>query len=208
MRKFAVLSLAVVGLMLPATASALVGVAVGVKGGQASYSGDVLPGSGDVGSGAAYGAVLEITTLPLVDLEFHANYFAKTFTYEFTVGGVPASSDIDFRDFNLEAVAKRTVFGVVAFPLKLYLGAGVGWHLLSTEVAKDVLAGQVDPAEADDPVALFKNHSKMAVHGLVGLRLSVPALPLGAFGEVRYGRIFTDSGLSLFQVEGGVLLEF
>jgi hypothetical protein len=112
----------------PAASWAVAGVGFGASVGFASYSGDILPSSGDLGEGVQYGAVIEITAFPVIDLELHANYFTKSFSYTYDVGGVPLGTDFEFRDVSVKALAKKNIFPIPASPLKLYVGAGIGYH--------------------------------------------------------------------------------
>ena len=120
----------------PATSNAVTGVSIGGKIGYANYKGDILPSSGDVGGSTMFGAVMEITTVPIIDLELHANYFARDFTYTYDVAGNPVSTDFQFRDVHVLVLAKKNLISVPMSPLGLYVGGGVGWHLINTEVAK------------------------------------------------------------------------
>lgn len=192
-------------MVYPAVASAIVGVGLGGKVGYANYTGDILPSSGDVGSGTVYGAVLEISSFPVVDLEMHVNYFSKDFEYTYAVTGVPTTTSFQFQDVHLLAMAKKNLISLPASPLGLYIGGGVGWHLINTEVAK---GASYDSAAADDPITLFKNNAKMSGHGLVGAKISPPVFPLAIFGEARFGRIFTDTGINTTQIEAGLMLKF
>jgi hypothetical protein len=189
----------------PAAASAVTGLAFGGSVGFASYSGDVLPGSGDVGEGLQYGLVLEITTLPVIDLEFQANYFTKDFTYTYDVSGVPVSADFEFRDINFSAVAKKNLMPIPTSPLGLYVGGGVGWHVMNTEVAKGV---SVNPALADNPFSLAANTGKPSAEGMLGIKIAPPVFPLAIFGEYRFGRIFADESVNTSSFEAGMLLKF
>lgn len=192
-------------IVYPISGAAVTGVSVGAKVGYANYTGDILPSSGDVGGSLMYGAVIEIATLPVVDFEIHANYFTKDFTYSYTVAGNSASTTFEFQDLNVLALAKKNLITVPASPIGLYLGGGVGWHLINTEIAQ---RGNFDPSSADDPFALFENTSKMSANGLVGLKLSAPVVPFAIYGEGRFGRIFTDEPLTSTEIEAGLLLKF
>ena len=192
-------------LCYPVVSHALVGVAFGGKLGYANYTGDILPSSGDVGNALMYGAVLEITTLPVLDFEFHANYFSKDFTYAYAVAGTPVSTEFEFRDFHILAMVKKNLVTVPASPFSLFVGAGLGWHLINTEVAKNAVN---DPAAADTPFELFANNAKMSGHGLVGVKIAPPMFPLAIYGEARFGQIFTDDRLTTTQVEAGLMLKF
>ena len=202
MRKLiVVLSVVIVG--YAASASAVTGVALGGKVGYANYTGDILPASGDVGGSAMFGAVLEIGTFPVLDFELHANYFSKDFTYTFDAGGVPVSGTFEFRDFHVLVLAKKNLISVPMSPLGLYVGGGLGWHLMNTEVAQ---AAAINPALSG--IDLFSNSVKASGHGLLGIKLSPPVFPLAIYGEARFGRIFAADGINTTEIEGGLLLKF
>ncbi len=184
-------------------ALAFTGVAIGGKVGYANYTGDILPASGDVGSSTMFGAVLEIATFPMLDFELHANYFSKDFTYTFDVLGLPVSESFKFRDFHVLMLAKRNVISAPLSPIGIYLGGGVGWHLINTELAQ---AAAINPALSQ--IDLFSNSVKASGHGLIGIKLSPPVFPLAVYGEARFGRIFAADGINTTEVEGGLMLKF
>jgi len=184
---------------------AVAGVGLGASVGIANYSGDFLPSSGDLGEGVQYGAVLEITTIPVIDFEFHANYFEKNFTYTYDVAGTPVGTAFDFRDISVKAIAKKNLFPMPASPLKLYVGAGVGYHLMNTEVARNAIG---NPTQADSPFELLANTGKTSIEGMFGIQLAPPVAPLAVYGQYRFGRILTDNRISTSEIEAGVLLKF
>lgn len=192
----------------PTTGSALTGLFVGGKIGNADYTGDIFPGSGDVGSDLAYGVILGFGALPVLDIELRGGYFTKLFNYTYQVAGVPASVEFEYRDINVTALAKKNLLGAPGFPFSLYAGAGLGWHWINTEVAQDLAAGTVGPVDADDPVVLFQNNAKLGGEAVVGVKLSLPAFPLMAFGEAKYGVIFTSEKLSVVEFGAGLLMRF
>ena len=202
MRKLMAVCLVVI-VSYASPALAFTGVAIGGKVGYANYTGDILPASGDVGSSAMFGAVLEIATFPVLDFELHANYFSKEFTYTFDVLGLPVSESFDFRDFHVLVLAKRNVISAPMSPIGIYLGGGIGWHLINTEVAKGAL---INPALSG--IDLFSNSVKASGHGLIGMKISPPVFPLAIYGEARFGRIFAADGINTTEVEGGLMLKF
>lgn len=200
-----ILVLAIMAMCYPAIASAGAGVGLGGKVGYAKYTGDILPSSGDVGGSVMFGLMLEITTLPIIDLELHANYFAKDFEYTYSVLGVSTTTAFEFRDVHVLAMAKKNLIAVPGSPLGLYVGGGVGWHLINTEVANGF---NYDSAGADDPATLLTNNAKFSGHGLVGTKISAPVFPLAIFGEARFGRIFATEPISTTEIEAGLMLKF
>jgi hypothetical protein len=182
---------------------------VGAKVGSATYKGEVLPGSDDVGGGLLYGAVIEVATLPILDFEFHANYFKKDFRYSYDLPGYGlVSQEFEFTDFNVLALAKKNINPIPASPLGLYVGGGLGWHVLNTDVAGALLSGQITQQQAEDPAFLVQNTGKLSAHGLLGVKLKFPVFPLAVYGESRYGTIFADQNVTVMQVEVGALLSF
>ncbi|MDH3217338.1 MAG: outer membrane beta-barrel protein [Candidatus Krumholzibacteria bacterium] len=193
-------------MICPVTSRAIIGVSIGGKVGYANYKGDILPSSGDVGDAVTYGAVLEIGTLPVVDVELHANYFAKDFLYAYDVAGVPVSGEFEFRDISLHALVKKNLIALPASPISLYVGGGIGWHLINTEVAKG--AASVNPSQADNPFSLFSNNAKVGADGMVGVKIAPPVFPLAIYGEGRFGRIFTDEPINTTTIGAGLMLRF
>lgn len=202
MRKIIALCLVVI-VSYASPALAFTGVAIGGKVGYANYTGDILPASGDVGSSTVFGAMLEIATLPMLDFELHVNYFSKDFTYTFDVLGLPVSETFAFRDFHVLMLAKKNLISAPLSPIGIYLGGGVGWHLINTEVAQ---AQVINPALSG--IDLFSNSVKASGHGLIGLKLSPPVFPLAVYGEARFGRILAADGINTTEVEGGLMLKF
>ena len=197
--------IAFVTIAYPATSWAIAGVGFGASVGFASYSGDILPSSGDVGEGMQYGAVLAITSFPMIDLELHANYFAKDFSYTYNVAGVPVTSNFEFRDISVKAMLMKNLIPVPLSPVKLYVGAGVGYHVMNTELAKASLG---NPALADDPFALVANAGKMSLQGMLGVKLAPPVAPLAVYGQYRFGRILVDDALNTSEFEAGLMFKF
>jgi hypothetical protein len=194
-----------IAMLYPSTSSAVAGIGLGASVGFANYSGDVLPSSGDLGEGILYGAVLEITALPVIDLEFHANYFSKDFDYTYDIGGVPVSTEFEFRDVSVLALAKKNLMPVPASPLALYVGAGVGYHLMNTEVARGALG---NPAQADNPFSLLSNTGKASIEGMLGVKIAPPVFPLAVYGQYRFGRILADNAVNTSEIEAGLMLKF
>jgi len=193
----------------PVSTFALTGISVGAKVGSATYKGEVLPASDDVGTGLLYGAIIEVGTLPILDFEFHANYFKKDFTYSYDVPGYgPVSQEFEFTDFNVLALVKKNINPIPASPLGLYVGGGLGWHVLNTDVAGALVSGQITVQQAQDPAFLVQNTGKLSAHGMLGAKLKFPVFPLAIYGEGRFGTIFADQNVNVMQIEAGALLSF
>jgi hypothetical protein len=197
-----------VTIVYPVGAAALTGISVGGKIGMADYGGDIFPGSGDLGSGTGYAVILGFGTVPVVDFEIRASYFAKDFGYSYDVAGVPVEASFEYRDVGLTALLSKSVFAPPGAPFAFYIGGGVGYHVINTEVAAAIVSGSATPDDADNPFALMENTGKMSGEGLVGLRLGAPVFPVAAFVEYGYGVIFTAERLTRSEFAAGIMIRF
>ncbi|UCH85656.1 MAG: hypothetical protein JSW50_08220 [Candidatus Latescibacterota bacterium] len=211
-----ILCVCVIAASTPSPVMAGAGIGIGPKIGYADYKGDVLPSSGDVGMTTYYGMILDITTLPVIGFEFHANYVSRNFEYTYSYAGVDYTTDFEFQDVFVNVIVKKNLIRQLASPIALYIGAGPGWHLLNTEVVMEAVGDgldpsielTLDPSMVDNPVVLMKNAVKMSADVMAGLKISLPSMPLAVYGETRYGIVFTEESLRSFQVEAGAMLSF
>lgn len=207
MRKI-LLIFALAAITCPVSAAALTGLSIGGKIGMTDYGGDIFPGSGNLGSGTSYAVILGIGTMPVVDFELQASYFAKDFEYEYQIGGESYQTAFEYRDVGMTALLKKSVFSPPGAPFAAYIGGGVGYHVINTEAAVAIADGSLSVEDANDPFTLMENTGRMSGEGVAGVKLSAPAFPLSAFGEVKYGVIFTEERLTQLELSGGVLIRF
>jgi hypothetical protein len=207
MRK-AVLLLCLIVITYPAGASALVGVSFGGKVGYADYGGDIFPGSGDLGAGTGYALIAGFGAVPIVDFQIRASYFTKDFDYTYDVGGVPFEAAFEYRDVALTALLTKSVFSPPGSPFDVYVGGGLGYHVINTEVAMAIAGGSFSAEDADNPFKLLENTGKASGEAVAGVKIGAPVFPLSAFGEFSYGVIFASDRLTLTQFSAGVLLSF
>jgi hypothetical protein len=193
----------IVAMTWPATAGALTGISIGGHVGVSNVSGDVLPGSGDLGSATTYGVVLGIGTVPMLDLQIRGGYFAKDFAYTYTAGTVTATTGFRYEDASVTALLRKNVFTFPASPISLYLGAGAGMHWMNTEIAQAIAQGAGTSTEE-----LVGSTAKPSAIGIVGIDLSAPVFPLAVFGEYSYEAIFASERLSASRFGAGLMLRF
>jgi len=202
MRKLIYITILVL-MTYPASASALTGLAIGAKAGLSQYSGDVLPGSGDVGDGTSFGLILGIGTLPMLDFEIRASYFKKDFTYSYASGGLSVDVPFEFRDMSLAALIKKDLTPPLS-PLAVYVGGGLGMHWMNTDVA----ALLYDASPPDNTFDILANTGRMSGEGMAGLKISAPGIPLVLFGEARYALIFATENITATEFAAGLMLSF
>jgi len=195
--KFFVLTWALVGLF-PVASSAITGLSLGVRGGSSQYSGDVLPGSGDIGSGTMLGVHLKASTLPIIDLEIAAEFFQKDFDYALPVA---RQVGLTFRDAALRATVKYGVFSPPLSPISVYVGVGGGLDFLNTAYPDNVTLGDADKEK------LLEDSAKKSYHGLAGVRVSLPAVPFAIFAEGRYSLLKAEENVKNISVYGGLDLK-
>ena len=188
----------------PVSSWSLTGLSLGVRGGTADYSGDVIaengvwPASGDIGSGTMFGVHISASTLPIIDLELAAEYFEKDFDYPLPVIG---STTLTFRDVAVRATVKYGVFAPPLSPIAVYIGAGAGMDFLNTAYPEDL---SLTDAQKEN---LLEDAAKISYHGLAGVKLSLPAVPFMIFAEARYGMIQADESLKNLSIYGGLSLK-
>lgn len=192
----------------PIAAGALVGLSLGGRVGVSQYSGDVLPSSGDVGSGTQWGLLFGFGLVPVVDLELRANYFSKDFNYTYDAGGVPVDASFKFEDVSAIVLLRKDIFSLPGAPFGLYLGAGAGLHWLNTELAQALAQGVTPPSGNSDLLPFLETTAKPSGLGVVGLRLSAPVFPLAVFGEASYEMIFATERINVTQFSFGMMLQF
>ncbi len=200
--------IALILISYPIGSSAVTGLSIGGKIGTTDYSGDIFPGSGNLGSGTGYAVILGIGSMPMLDFELQASYFAKDFDFAYDIGGTTYNTSFEYRDVGMTALLKKSIFAPTGAPFALYLGGGVGYHVINTEAAVAVAQGSLSIDDANDPLKLMENTGRMSGEGVVGLKLSAPGFPLAAFGEFSYGVIFTEERLTVMDLAGGLMIKF
>lgn len=207
MRK-AIFIMCLMAMSFPHRASALVGVSIGGKIGATNYKGDIFPGSGDLGSGTAYTVILAFGTVPVVDFQIRASYFTKDLQYSYEYAGESIDAAFEYQDVGMMALLTKDLFSPPGSPLSIYIGGGIGYHMINTDVAMALVDGSVAPEAAKEPLALMENTGRMSGEGVVGLDISAPAFPIAVFGEYKYGVVFANNRLSQSEYAAGLMIRF
>jgi len=180
---------------------AVTGVGIGVRGGLVSdYSNPGLNNdlfNLDLKQMPMLGGHVVLGFIPVIELEGSAEVAWKKKSYDFA----GTTGDLTLKDFSLNATAKYKL----PFPvIKPYIGAGLGWHWLSYSFS--LSSGGMIEVPVDE--------NRLGYHGLVGVGLKLPALPLEFFAEGRYTHIMTKQeefdtkGTHYTTILGGVTLGF
>jgi hypothetical protein len=176
-RRFGVLAVIVLVLLLPAAAGAQTGL--GVRAGSISVSGDHI----DMDPATAFGAHLAIGFIPILKVQVGAEYLKGTATYDY--GGGLDPLDQDFQAISLFADVRYPISVIPLFPIKPVVGGGLNLNLMSY-VDEDTFLGGVSTDPADF------THS--GYHLMFGLLFDPPILPFAITAEYRIQSISLDSG--------------
>jgi len=134
-----------------------------------------------------FGGHIKIGTLPIIDLEASAEYAQKKYDIGISIPEVQdLSGEVTFRIVSLRASAKYHISPPLS-PIKPYLGAGLGMHLMTSTI-------DIPGTQYTIPLNEDYSESKTGAHALGGVLLSLPLFPLEFFAEGRYGVIFTGDG--------------
>ena len=195
-------------LSYPVSGHALTGLSFGAKVDMATYSGDVLPNSGDIGSVTRWGALISFGALPVLDFELRASYMEEQTSYTADYGGYSYSADYTFQDAAGYAVLKANLFAPMASPVALYVGGGAGVHFMNTEIANLALqGGGVLPST--NPLDIAEATARPSGVGLLGMRVAPPGFPIALFGEASYEMIFaSEERIDVTSLSAGLLFRF
>lgn len=192
------------------SSEAITGLGFGVHGGVGNYTGNVFKytldfpdgtqktiESGDVGSSFQFGGHIKFGALPIVDLYLNVDYFSKDdfYVYNYYVPGISEpvyTQTVDFRDLYVSVDAKLNIYSLPASPVALYLGGGIGSHLLNTELVERVSDTNEAPTNLQSAVKFFEDNGRVDIHGLFGVKVNPPVVPLEFFLEGRFAFIKTQ----------------
>ena len=169
-----------------ATAALLVVIAIpaqaqtgfGVRAGQISISSkdDIVT----MDASTAFGAHVALGFLPIVDFMLGVEYLSGTADYDY--GGVLQAPNQDFKSLGIFADIRKTFGLVPMFPVKLVVGGGLDYNLL-TYLDEDAVDDYVDGGLSGDPDLV--DLGKSGIHYMLGLEIKLPILPFTLNTEYR-----------------------
>lgn len=192
-------------LAVVAAGAAQAGTEVGFRAGWSDMQGSVFRGSGDVGGVGLFGIQAAFPILPRVSLSLAGERRSESITFE--DAGEPGAffnGDAEWSDLALYAALRLRILPVVAGPFGLYIGAGLGGRFTETSIKPAV-------EEITDEIRDFlrrneEDRSAISWHGLAGISLRLPILPLSAFAETRFEDVGGDYTPKGYSVYGGLNL--
>ncbi len=210
------LSLVVFAFCFAAPTPACAGVAFGLRGGYANVDGNAFVGSGKIGGTPLIGLQAIIPIVPLISLVVAGEQRTKSFDFTTpTIGALHADGRAKWTDRALYAAARVRVPGLVG----LYGGAGVGMHMLKTDLSGVVQTAGVRKADAPSSAGVGRSRltgaataggplddflsraekeaTDLSWHAFAGLEFSIPVVPVAVFAEGRIDDIQGSAPRSL-----------
>jgi hypothetical protein len=165
-RRFGVLAVTMLVLLLPAVAGAQTGL--GVRAGSISVSGDYI----EMDPTTAFGAHLAIGFIPILKVQVGAEYLKGTATYSYSVLDVES----DYQAISLFADVRYPISVLPLFPIKPVVGGGINLNLMSY-LDEATYSGGVSTDPAD--------YTHSGYHFMLGLLFDPPILPFAITAEYR-----------------------
>jgi opacity protein-like surface antigen len=169
---------------------AITGISLGARAGLGwnfEPGGLTVPGVEFDDKATDIGAQVKITTLPIVDFIFAADYIWKKKDYE--IGGTDL--ELKISDFALTAsVIKSFNFPVIS----PYAGGGIGNHHLSFQYT---LVGNLAGLEVPGST------TELGYHVMAGVDVNIPMFPLSLTGEYRHYWVDTEERTKFHTVTVG-----
>jgi hypothetical protein len=169
-----------------ATAALLVAIAVptqaqtgfGVRAGQLSITSedDIVT----MDASTAFGLHVGLGFLPIFDFMLGVEYLSGKADYDY--GGVLDLDNEDFKSLGIFADIRKTFGLVPMFPVKLVVGGGLDYNLL-TYLDEDTVQDYVDGGLTGAPDLV--DDGKLGIHYMLGLEIKLPILPFTLNTEYR-----------------------
>ncbi|UCD17593.1 MAG: outer membrane beta-barrel protein [Candidatus Zixiibacteriota bacterium] len=169
-------------LMLAVPSFALTGISIGIKGGVASYSDDIMTAPGyDADGLKLIGGQVKISSLPVINLLVSGEYMWKSETLGFGTDQL----ELNQHDFALSATALYPIKFKVISP---FAGAGISNHNLGFDYT-----APLSLSLEDNGVYVPDSENRLGYHLIGGFDVNVPAFPVMFSAEYRQNWIDTDN---------------
>jgi outer membrane protein W len=182
--------------------SAFAVVGIGARGGMNMFADD------PPGNGPMFGAHLKLDfPLTPISVELSGELFQKTYDEEFAYGGETVEYETKFRNISANATLKYYMKLMPLSPIKPYIGAGAGLHVMSYEVEYE---GETIIIPEDAQAGMEpEDVSKLGIHGVLGMDIKLPVMPFALFVEGKYTSVFTEEESTNFtSLYGGINFGF
>ncbi len=161
----------------------------------------------EVGSPLLLGGHAYIDALPFIDIEAQLDVALKKYRVMYSNALVSESGDVYFGRIGAYATVRRDILSLPMFGL--YLGGGLGYHLVAPVAGPDAIVAAYGDREgaAADPTAtepdlesIVDREGTLGWHGVFGVRVKPPVVPIAIGIEGKY----TATGQDDFEKPGNV----
>jgi hypothetical protein len=206
--RIAVLSLLSI-IILSGLINAAPATELGIRYGRTNIKGnDLFEGMDDLGDTHLMGIQVIIGMLPFLDLELAGETFEEDFSFEDgEFGDVITDGEGTMSDLIILGTAKAGIPGAVPFLSNFYVGLGLSAHFLDVDIDPTSKSGNKDAVE-DAIQDVVGESTEVGWHGVIGVKVSLPAFPLSAFAEVRYQDVFEKDMPDMNSAYIGLNLKF
>ena len=200
MRGFFVCLTSAMLLMSATPASAIFGI--GVHGGIDNFTVDKYDSSFKLDDGSSvslnreeisspvmFGGNFIFDALPFVDFELSADVCFQEYKITYTTPLKTENLDATFGRVGIYGTVKKNLISLPPMlnTFSLYTGAGVGLHLISPVVGKNLIQEELkkvsDPLKPDD---ITENLTRVGGHILLGAQFKPPAIPFMIKADAKY----------------------
>ncbi|MFC1650804.1 hypothetical protein ACFL2X_04475 [Candidatus Latescibacterota bacterium] len=187
-------------LMNPAPAHAIFGI--GIHGGIDNYTIDGFDesfslddGTGvsltreEISSPIMFGCNFLVDVIPIIDLELSADVAMQDYKITYDTPLETKDYDATFGRVGVYATVRKNIisFPPVISTFSLYGGAGVGLHLMSPVIGKNLIKDELKTVgEKLDTDELTKNLTNIGGHILLGAQFSPPVIPFMISANAKY----------------------
>ena len=161
----------------------------------------------EVGNPLLIGGHFYIDALPFIDIEAQLDVALKKYAVFYSNVAVTERSDVYFGRIGAYATVRRDLISLPMFGL--YLGGGLGYHLVAPVAGADAIVNAYggrsgaasDPTSAQpDFESIVDREGTLGWHGVFGVRIKPPVVPIAVGIEGKY----TATGQDEYEKPGNI----
>ena len=143
----------------------------------------------EISSPVMFGCNFIFDALPIIDLELSADACFQEYKLTYTTPLKTEDYDATFGRIGIYGTVRKNLisFPPVISTFSLYTGAGVGLHLISPVVGKNLIQDELKSVDDKlDTDELVKNLTRVGGHILLGAQFNPPAIPFMISVNAKY----------------------
>ncbi|MFC1538906.1 hypothetical protein ACFL6H_05740 [Candidatus Latescibacterota bacterium] len=143
----------------------------------------------EISSPIMFGANFLVDVIPIIDLELSADVAMQDYKVTYGPSNDLKEYDATFGRVGVYATVRKNIisFPPVISTFSLYGGAGVGLHLISPVIGKNLIQDELKSVgEKLDTDELTKNLTNIGGHVLIGAQFKPPVIPFMISANAKY----------------------